>query len=374
MKKCRIAPRKSRTRPSSAASVDVTPPSSSSLRSRTRVQLTVWRRWRRSCVPWCFVWHCDLRVVLAMTLLLACANRGNAYLFADRRLTANGIVYDEEFDKSGTVVFRDSRFAFGMTGIARAMGLNAHDWLIRAIGEALEPDNSGEHTLHRLRDLATKDFAIRPEFARLGAADKRFAVMFAGYVYAAEMPFAVAVIISNYLDMVLHPTRQAIWPVAQPEFKLMFRREKLPPSPRMGAVLERIGSGRVDPKHLDGLTRLLKEQRPPQSIVGKATEVMLEAADRPASRGTVGKQITWIQIPADPTVDAQHGYYSNVPTGVVYAPSAIIANVPVGHVMFKDMALMPLDRDHPPMKVPKVGRNAPCPCKSGKKYKKCHGR
>ena len=23
--------------------------------------------------------------------------------------------------------------------------------------------------------------------------------------------------------------------------------------------------------------------------------------------------------------------------------------------------------------VPKVGRNDPCPCGSGKKYKKCHG-
>jgi len=27
-----------------------------------------------------------------------------------------------------------------------------------------------------------------------------------------------------------------------------------------------------------------------------------------------------------------------------------------------------------PRREPKVGRNAPCPCGSGKKYKKCHGR
>jgi uncharacterized protein YecA (UPF0149 family) len=26
-----------------------------------------------------------------------------------------------------------------------------------------------------------------------------------------------------------------------------------------------------------------------------------------------------------------------------------------------------------PMRAPKVGRNAPCPCGSGKKFKKCHG-
>jgi preprotein translocase subunit SecA len=27
----------------------------------------------------------------------------------------------------------------------------------------------------------------------------------------------------------------------------------------------------------------------------------------------------------------------------------------------------------PPGEVPKVGRNDPCPCGSGKKYKSCHG-
>ncbi|MBR0094072.1 MAG: SEC-C domain-containing protein, partial [Synergistaceae bacterium] len=29
---------------------------------------------------------------------------------------------------------------------------------------------------------------------------------------------------------------------------------------------------------------------------------------------------------------------------------------------------------HDPRKVQKVGRNDPCPCGSGKKYKYCHGR
>jgi preprotein translocase subunit SecA len=31
-------------------------------------------------------------------------------------------------------------------------------------------------------------------------------------------------------------------------------------------------------------------------------------------------------------------------------------------------AAMPIHRD-----APKVGRNDPCPCGSGKKYKQCHG-
>jgi preprotein translocase subunit SecA len=36
------------------------------------------------------------------------------------------------------------------------------------------------------------------------------------------------------------------------------------------------------------------------------------------------------------------------------------------------------DHDHPPaqphrLEEPKTGRNDPCPCGSGKKFKKCHG-
>ncbi len=34
----------------------------------------------------------------------------------------------------------------------------------------------------------------------------------------------------------------------------------------------------------------------------------------------------------------------------------------------------PLVAHHRRKSVPKVGRNAPCPCGSGKKYKKCCGR
>ena len=41
---------------------------------------------------------------------------------------------------------------------------------------------------------------------------------------------------------------------------------------------------------------------------------------------------------------------------------------PAGSRSTEDEALQPYHRDQP-----KVGRNEPCPCGSGKKYKKCHG-
>ena len=38
-----------------------------------------------------------------------------------------------------------------------------------------------------------------------------------------------------------------------------------------------------------------------------------------------------------------------------------------------DEALEAVDRQPMRREFPKVGRNDPCPCGSGKKYKKCHG-
>jgi len=48
---------------------------------------------------------------------------------------------------------------------------------------------------------------------------------------------------------------------------------------------------------------------------------------------------------------------------------ALVAAMGVGKTRRPDVAVgQPVKREGP-----KVGRNAPCPCNSGRKYKKCHG-
>ena len=44
-----------------------------------------------------------------------------------------------------------------------------------------------------------------------------------------------------------------------------------------------------------------------------------------------------------------------------------------GHVHGPDCNHGPAPAAQPVKAEPKVGRNDPCPCGSGKKYKKCHG-
>ena len=62
--------------------------------------------------------------------------------------------------------------------------------------------------------------------------------------------------------------------------------------------------------------------------------------------------------------------YSFVASGLV----AVVCQHELDHLnstLFMDRRL---PKPAPPVKVTKVGPNEPCPCGSGKKYKKCHGR
>ena len=59
------------------------------------------------------------------------------------------------------------------------------------------------------------------------------------------------------------------------------------------------------------------------------------------------------------------------------APQAAVQNVQYHHADYEEAlaAAEEAARALPPMQAgQKIGRNDPCPCGSGKKYKQCHGR
>ena len=98
-------------------------------------------------------------------------------------------------------------------------------------------------------------------------------------------------------------------------------------------------------------------------------------ADRPAANNTIGKQLSILTIPRSLEQLVVSGYYSNINTNTYYMHDMVILNPSSGHMM-KDLQLTKIGGPdiERPMIVPRVGRNYPCPCGSGKKYKKCHGR
>jgi len=55
------------------------------------------------------------------------------------------------------------------------------------------------------------------------------------------------------------------------------------------------------------------------------------------------------------------------------APTALAEPEPQSEQQVRE-AVQPVAAVAPMRAEPKIGRNAPCPCGSGKKYKHCHGR
>ena len=89
-----------------------------------------------------------------MTLIVALGNRDQVIQVADRRLTAKGIVVDEESNKCGTIFFDDGRFNFGFTGIARALGLEVNRWILEALHDCGPPDYTAYNSLDRFCERA----------------------------------------------------------------------------------------------------------------------------------------------------------------------------------------------------------------------------
>ena len=139
-------------------------------------------------------------------------------------------------------------------------------------------------------------------------------------------------------------------------------------------LVQRVGNWlAMTDKDIDDLRELLFLGKPSQAIVGKALEVVRDIADRPKSAGTIGKQLTSILIHKDPNLAVNSSYSTDLVKPETYMP-ALVYLKPGMHMTVDNISLRPAEEDTLPISVPKVRRNAPCPCGSNKKFKHCHGK
>jgi hypothetical protein len=132
----------------------------------------------------------------------------------------------------------------------------------------------------------------------------------------------------------------------------------------------------VDQKQFEELVEMLRENRPPHALVGKGVEVLQAAARSPRSSDLVGEQCTSIVLPCDVASDATAQYHSAKVSQKIFGPSVIEARGGDFGCFMLEMDGTEVHDSHGnplPLEVPRVGRNQLCPCKSGRKYKKCHG-
>ena len=299
-----------------------------------------------------------------MTIVLTLGNAEQVIQLSDRRLSFDGRLKDDDAFKGGIFISSNARLAFGFTGLAKCGVFNTDTWLLDNLVELGPPDFDAKSILDRLKDKATLDFSSLPSITKLSAKDKRLSVMFSGYLYNHSPPMAAYAIMSNFQNFETQKEDSKAWST----FKCTYWNEKRPRQDNF-TFIQRIGAWQAMFMNDEvSLRALLSKRKPAKAIVDKAVQIIRDMADRPQAGGTIGKQLSSIILPRDFNAGPTTEYHSMNTKQVIFATPMAISTKEMRLAMAR-----PEITSDVPIVFPKVGRNAPCPCGSGKKYKKCHG-
>ena len=298
-----------------------------------------------------------------MTLILAVGNRENMIQLSDRRLSCDGKIIDDESNKVGVLVCRNARLAFGFTGLARYGSFKTYDWLLDTIYESGTPEFTAYEILCRVTEKATFSFSNHPTLKKIPKEHKRLTILFSGYLYHHNPPKMAFATITNFQNFAEQKDDTEAWDHFIADYKL----EKKDTGNDSRLFFGVGNYSVVEKSDVEVITKMLIEKKPGHAVVEKTVELIRELSDRKKSGGTIGKQITSIILPMDPQKSFDSNYHSNVNRSNTYMADTVFLLGPKNSFALKAFTI-------PSEVVPKTKRDHPCPCKSGKKYKDCHGR
>lgn len=254
------------------------------------------------------------------------------------------------------------------TGLARWQGFITIKWLLNALHNVAVPDYTIGEILNRLKDNATEVFNNDPILRNVPQEHKRLAVMFSGFINLDGNYKPGCAILSNFHNF----KNNTAFEKANKKFELFLS------SPSKSAdnptLVQRVGYWySMSNTDIQNLRNILFDRKPFRAVEGKAVEIFRRIADNPRSNGMIGKQLTSIIIPSDNNTEVEANYFSEYVKRETYFP-ALVYLLPDQHLNVDNISITPVELDTPPLSVPKVGRNSPCPCGSKKKYKHCHGK
>ena len=303
-----------------------------------------------------------------MTLILVLGNPDQVIQISDRRASVNGTPRDDESNKAGVLISADGILAYAFTGLARYSGFDTSWWLNSALYDCGPPDYKAYHILQRLNQRASRDFQAMPPLRGLTPKHKAVAFVFSGYLTDRAPPRSVFAVLSN-------STALADVETDGDTFEFQGIVETGPGTSDFSLVRPVGFCEGVDNNDLEALQTLMEAHKPATAIIGKGIEVMRAIADRPRSKGMIGKQLSSIIVARHQMTEVKTQYHSDLVTYESYIPDTVFLQGDGRRCANIGARLEPLNRSAAlPLHVPKVGRNAPCPCGSGKKYKHCHGR
>jgi hypothetical protein len=301
-----------------------------------------------------------------MTLILTALNSDYVVQLSDRRLTTGRRVVDEESNKALLVHLSDGRLVFGFTGLAKAGDFETTTFLTDIVMAACPPDHSVAGTTERLSSTATAKWRDQRVAARVPTDKRQLTISVFGFGPGRyhHGPVPGGLVISN--------TRWtgSSWDVRS-GFSVVKRFTAKPGTDLSKAtVIHPIGAtGGITEEAVSPIRRMLEDHRLPDAIVGKGVELMRAWSQLRPAAGTVGDQISSIVVPADIREGWTFDYHTAQPTPTIHHPIFIEATGRSAPFASR----LEITQQQGFMAVPKAGRNEPCPCGSGRKYKRCHG-
>ncbi|MGH3908111.1 MAG: YecA family protein [Pseudonocardiaceae bacterium] len=300
-----------------------------------------------------------------MTLVIGMMNRSFAAQVSDRRISDRyGVPIDEESNKAVLLTCKDGRFVVGYTGLATFNRFQTKNWIVRALFDAGPPDYTSEGMPQRLIRRASHDLVNLPALRGLPAENRALTVMWTGFLTRPQQP-AVSLLMSNFQDFDKDKSHNG---VRDTFCFVKFFTERQGVGNNMTWV-QRIGQWETfEDENENALRSRLLERRPAEECVNSAVQIIRDIAAAHPQAG-VGSRISSIVLPADHAEPPVMGYHTSIRSEAAYMPSGVVALGPRDHRIEPERRLAVL----PPAVKNKVGRNAPCPCGSHQKYKRCHG-
>jgi hypothetical protein len=304
-----------------------------------------------------------------MTLILTLGNADQVIQISDRRLSWNGNLVDDESSKAGLLRCPNARLAFGFTGLTRYGAFNTRAWLLETLAGSGPPDYWATNILDRLRLRATETFRAHPDLVNSPSTERRLSILFSGYLDQLQPPLLGYALLTNYQNYETGKDDLEAWD----QFATYYWEEPRPLAVEI-TMVQRIGTWRAMKRGDEvELRNLLGARKPADAIVGKAVELIHKMAARPIAANAIGKQLSVLILSRDHPQQVESRYYTSVNQNISYMHDQVLL-YPAGSFLSRDMSIRKVGGSEAPFIVPKVGRNDRCPCKSGKKYKNCHGR
>lgn len=295
----------------------------------------------------------------SMTLILTAMNPQYAVQVSDCRLTNAGSVMQEEHNKCFSLTLPGFRLTVAFTGLAIAGRHETAGWLIERLQERGKTTSAPIDLLEGLANDLTAHFISDRVIRSLPIPTRRLDITVTGYNYSLNPPAGLAAEITNMGD-------------PEGRFRAIFSSEIRPLAEPWTWVGVFGSYAAVGDHHVQQIREALKKNIPPRAMVSILENTIRKIADDPRSANTIGKHLDSIIIesnPKSPVVGNRS--YSDISRKIVF-PASVNIDPRGGVFSVQNLAISAVEASTAPLAVPKVHRNAPCPCGSGKKYRFCH--